>query len=501
MTKTKGKLISDGGEGYIYEVQDEPYQLMKIFKDTDLSGAPIVTDDLNAKLGYMVKNPPEVLISKGAVAWPLERISKNGKLSGFIMPKLNVDEHIQRTYSYRHPKLEASDYARFPSVKSRIKIAINLCSAIDELHRKGYVFGDFNHHNVGVNYSTGQVCFMDCDSFHITDDSGKVHRTNVIMPGYLAPEIIAHCNKERAAGHDYDLDKVALPTFTKESDLFCLAIHIFKLLMNGVDPFRGVEYDSVGSTASPFMGNEAIERDAYVFKQGKKAAAVFCPPAESLPPDILELFKKAFIDGREDPSQRPSAADWYITLNRLLTDDLKQCESNIKHQYYRCLDSCPYCTADDRHLTEQGGAPDETLQKSSPVDGVEFEKMDSWGAVGSGGRLFNPQPLKQRIPGRGFAITSLIMAVIGISGIINLIMMRRDGHLTEFAQLAIIIPFSVYSVLSVVFAVASVRRGYSRIIYNMKGTKMNIAGIGYLLGVLGLCSYVVFFILMTRGFV
>ena len=60
MTKTKGKLISDGGEGYIYKVQDAPYQLMKIFKETDISGAPIVTDDLNAKLGYMVKNPPEV---------------------------------------------------------------------------------------------------------------------------------------------------------------------------------------------------------------------------------------------------------------------------------------------------------------------------------------------------------------------------------------------------------------------------------------------------------
>jgi len=41
------------------------------------------------------------------------------------------------------------------------------------------------------------------------------------------------------------------------------------LLMNGVDPYRVVRYDAVGSNASPFMGNEAIERDSYVFKLGK----------------------------------------------------------------------------------------------------------------------------------------------------------------------------------------------------------------------------------------
>jgi len=356
MTQTRGKLISDGGEGYIYEAADDPNLLMKIFKESDLSGTPIVTDDLNEKLKYMEQNPPEILIEKGAVAWPIRRISEIDRLAGFFMPKLKVDEHIQRTYSYRHPMLEASEYKRFPSVKSRIKIAVNLCSAIDELHRKGYVFGDFNHHNVGVNYKTGQVCFMDCDSFHITDNKGKVFRTNVIMAGYLAPEIIAHCNAERAAGRPFDLDKVALPTFTRESDLFCLAVHIFKLLMNGVDPFRGIKYDVVGSNASPFVGNEAIERDSYVFKPGNKPSAIFCPSADSLPPDVLSLFNRTFIDGRNDPTVRTSAADWYIILNRFLSNELAQCNENEKHYFYKYLDSCPYCTADNLFLTEHAAA-------------------------------------------------------------------------------------------------------------------------------------------------
>jgi len=349
------RLINDGGEGYIYEIQGSPDKLVKIYKETDSTGAPIVTAELHAKLRFMRDNPPDILISKGIVAWPTELVYEQDKLMGYYMPKLDFHEHIQRTYSYRHPQLEASDYERFPSIESRIKIAINLCSAIDELHRKGYVFGDFNHHNVGVNYSTGQICFMDCDSFHITDNKGVVFRTNVIMAGYLAPEIIAHCNRERSAGRPNDLDKVALPTFTRESDLFCLAIHIFKLLMNGVDPFRGVKFDSVGSTASPFIGNEAIERDSYVFKPGNKPSAIFCPPADSLPQDILSLFNRTFIDGRNDPTIRASAADWYIVLNRYLANELAQCPNNTKHQYYRYLQECPYCSADNRHLNEQSG--------------------------------------------------------------------------------------------------------------------------------------------------
>ena len=358
MPYTKGRMINDGGEGYIFEVLENPKLLVKIYKDKDASGSPIVTPDLRSKLTYMKNNPPENLVQKGVVAWPTELLeNETGELVGFVMPKLDLDEHLKRAYSYRHPRLEPSEYTLFPSVRSRIAIAINLCSALHELHIKGYVIGDFNHANIGVNYSTGQIYFMDCDSFHITDDQGKVHRTSVIMSGYLAPEIIKHCNEERANGRSYNLDQVALPTFTNESDLFCLAIHIFKLLMNGVDPYLGVKFDATGSQAAPFIGNDAIERNSYVFRPGNKPSAVFCPPAESLPPEILALFNRAFIEGRAAPLARPNEADWYNALNRYLSNELTQCTKVAKHQYYRALPKCPYCVADGQHWVAQGGAP------------------------------------------------------------------------------------------------------------------------------------------------
>jgi len=365
MAPEKGNIIFDGGEGYIYDIPDTPNLLMKIYKEKDLSGASIITPELHRKLEYMKDNPPDALVLKGVVAWPLELITDKDNLLGFIMPRMDFDEHIQRTYSYRHPTLEADEYKRFPSVESRIKIAMNLCSALNELHIKGYVFGDLNHHNVGVNYKTGQIYFMDCDSLHITTGLGDVYRTSVIMAGYLAPEIIRHCNNERSKGREYNLDKVSLPTFTKESDLFCLAIHIFKLLMNGISPFLGIKTDATGSTASPFVGNDAIERNSYVFRDGNKPSSVFCLPAESQPFEISTLFNRTFLDGAKVPYLRPSAADWYNALNRYLTTGLVQCPRETKHQYYKELTQCPYCAADDRHLAEQQGIPVQSFVSES----------------------------------------------------------------------------------------------------------------------------------------
>jgi len=347
MSYEQGQLINDGGEGCIYEVQGNRNLLMKIYNERDIMGNPIVTDELHNKLKYMQQHPPEELVASGTLAWPLELLyDDEDNLIGFVMPRLNYDMHISHTYNYVHPTHEAEKYKDFPSVESRIKIALNLCSALFALHSKGYVVGDFNHDNIGVSYSSDSICLMDCDSFHITDDDGNVFRTNVIMQGYLAPEIIHHCNDERAAGRPFNLDDVALPTFSKESDLFCLSVHIFKLLMNGADPFRGEPIGAKATGTVQPLGNDAIEQNLYVFREGFEPSAVFCPPAESLPRNMISLFSDAFLRGRDNPALRPDSTDWYSTLEQYLMLELIQCKKNPKHQYYKQLKACPYCSAD-----------------------------------------------------------------------------------------------------------------------------------------------------------
>lgn len=71
-------------------------------------------------------------------------------------------------------------------------IAQNICAVIDAVHRAGFVFGDFNPANIGVDMNTGHVAFWDTDSYHIYDKAtGTTYRCKVCLDGYVAPELLA----------------------------------------------------------------------------------------------------------------------------------------------------------------------------------------------------------------------------------------------------------------------------------------------------------------------
>jgi DNA-binding helix-hairpin-helix protein with protein kinase domain len=153
--------------------------------------------------------------------------------------------------------------------------------------------------------------------------------------------------KEGLTQNAYEL--TSLDTFTQDTDKFALAIHIFKLLMNGFTPFNGIkEVVGAASQASPGQGSEAVKRDSYCFKSGNKPMAVAVPPLAALPPAVGDLFTRAFIQGRKNPPVRPSATEWDAALAQY-ESSLKTCGANGNHQYYHALNSCPWCEADARY--------------------------------------------------------------------------------------------------------------------------------------------------------
>ena len=215
--------MKSGGEGAIYTVEANNNFVAKIYYNER------ITNELEAKLTLMMTNPPDSSVLS-QIAWPYDVIrDSNGHFVGFIMPRLSIDTDLKDIYVYppqKGLKLSTDD---------KIVIAINICAVISCIHKAGYVFGDFNPMNIGVNSNTGRVAFLDTDSYHIVDkNSGKTYRCGVCMDGYVAPELIKQCK-----GSDYL--HAPLPTFTKETDLFALAIHIFRLLMNGYTPFNGIK--------------------------------------------------------------------------------------------------------------------------------------------------------------------------------------------------------------------------------------------------------------------
>jgi uncharacterized protein YjdB len=327
--------FNDGGEGYIYRIACGAHKkVAKIYK----SG--VSTHELEEKLKIMVNNQPSSSVLS-QVAWPLDVIyDANKQFCGFVMSELNINAELGDVYTYPS-KTNIS-------IREKIIIAQNICVVISKIHEAGYVFGDFNPRNIGVDAKNGIVAFLDTDSYHVFNNkNNKTYRCNVCTPGYSAPELLEKCATHVST---YPNDKsnayakTPLPTFTKETDEFALAIHIFKLLMNGFTPFGGIPETSSASQASPGLGDAAVRRDNYSFKPGLKPQSVAIPPLYILPQELINMFTSAFIDGRRDPKKRPSATEWHKTLV-YYESMLVNCSADSSHQYDKRNINCPFCEA------------------------------------------------------------------------------------------------------------------------------------------------------------
>ena len=325
--------IGTGGEGEVYFAYIT--KIAKIYKPG------VVTKELENKLKIMIENPPsEAVLSQ--VAWPTDIVyGEDGKCAGFIMPKLSINAELGEVYRYP---------AVLPiSIHQKINIAQNICVVISEVHKAGYVFGDFNPRNIGLDTNTGLVSFLDTDTYHVVDpSSNETYRCNVCAPGYAAPELLESCSDYIAANPSASKNAYAsapLPTFTQDTDNFALAIHIFKLLMNGYTPFGGIIESASVSQSSPGVGDTAVRRDNYCFKEGFKHQSAAIIPLEAFPEEIADLFTRAFITGKKEPGKRPTAAEWHIALDEYLKT-LLTCADNDLHQYDAKNADCPYCEAD-----------------------------------------------------------------------------------------------------------------------------------------------------------
>ena len=333
------KPLGSGGEGDIYAILGNSSQVVKIYKKSSTSQV------LEEKLKLMVQRPPSSSVLK-QVAWPLDVVyDSTGSFCGFVMPKLDITDELSDIYVY--PPKSGITY------QQKLVLAQNICVVIHEVHRAGYVFGDFNPRNIGINANTGAVAFLDTDSYHIVlnKNTNQAYRCNVCAPGYAAPELLEKCAYHISA-HPEDKQsayaKTPLDTFTMETDNFALAIHMFRLLMNGYTPFNGINENESASVGSPGLGDVAVKRDSYCFKPGNKPQAVAVPDISVLPDDIADLFSRAFIDGKKDPKKRPDAVEWHKALESY-EKSLVNCAVNRTHMYKRGLSSCPWCKADDKY--------------------------------------------------------------------------------------------------------------------------------------------------------
>lgn len=337
--------LASGGEGSIYLIREYKDIVLKIFKSDRR------TREREEKLLKMVEYQLDSTQLK-QITWPQDVVYDRSGFIGYAMPRLYENQNLNMVYSAQDNTLD---------LRHRMLIAYNLCAAIDTVHSFNQVCGDLNPQNICVNLdftskNALQVTLVDTDSYHITDEE-KTYRCEVGLANYLAPEI------QKKLTNGRDLKHAPLPTYTKETDLFAVAVHIFALIMNGCHPFAcakkinaryehtmeamdSTDYDSA-VLPQPI---ENIKEGFFPFYQERRGITypLYAPDFMALPMEVRNLFIRAFENGYYDPKERPTTGEWLRVLRKYQTSEcFRQCEK--KHYYFGTEGiSCPYCAAKQR---------------------------------------------------------------------------------------------------------------------------------------------------------
>ena len=341
---TAGRLLGSGGEGDVYDISGLPDKVLKIYHPSHFANDS-ERSTMERKLRAMLNmNVDTVVDGKLRLAWPTDIVYENGKMVGFVMPKITAPLKLFDLYRPIVPKTSITKKRDtvYPGYhwKYSVQFAYNLAWVVDYVHRKGIVIGDLNDNNILADPQTGAVILIDCDSFDIRDPgSGEHFGCQYALPDILAPEL-------------QTVGVLANATFTRESDNFSLAIHIFRLLMNGDDPFGGQV--TTGASLSAVPANAAIVNGecSYVRTIPGKTLHPRMLPMSFLPVSLQNLFRRTFdytaVTARSRIKSRASAGEW---MNALLpvgqinpTPPLVTCPKHPDHVYPSHNGSCPWCT-------------------------------------------------------------------------------------------------------------------------------------------------------------
>lgn len=309
-----GKSLGRGGEGEVFELPEQPGLVAKIYHAQP-------DQSRRLKIESMVRRASPELTR--IAAWPQQLLISphDRELHGIVMPRVVRAKPIFELYSLAQRK------THFPKADYRflVRAARNCAAAFDTVHRAGIVIGDVNQGNVLVN-DQALVTFIDCDSFQIADEAGRVFRCEVGVAHYTPPE----------------LQSVNLGTVTRtvDHDGFGLATLIFHLLFLGRHPFAG---KFLGTGDMPL--ETAIKEYRFAFAKG--GASRLEPPPHSLTlsditPRLARLFEVSF--GRT--TKRPSANEWCDALVEL-ESGLAGCPVDPGHHYASTLSKCPFCRIAD----------------------------------------------------------------------------------------------------------------------------------------------------------
>jgi DNA-binding helix-hairpin-helix protein with protein kinase domain len=317
------KPIGRGGQATVYSTDTDTTLAVKVYHRP--------SDEVERRLrGMLLLGQQEDFLTQDTVrhpvlAWPAAAVKdpNEDRVIGYAMRRVGRPEFVPLGMLFNSSQRRE----HFPEISWRFLIGIgrNLSALVAALHEREMVLGDVSHGNFVVS-GNGYLTFLDCDSMQFTDpDTGEKFPCPVLTAEYAPPE----------------LRRGEAPERTPTTDNFSLAVLVIRLLLVGDHPFMGTRPHGHGGDE---VGTAENVRDGfcYLVRPEEMMLPAGALNVGLLPPDVLQLGRRAFGPGHSNPQARPTAIEWLSALDDALAS-LVVCPAHPTHVHSGHLSACPWC--------------------------------------------------------------------------------------------------------------------------------------------------------------
>lgn len=303
------RIIGYGGQGVVYETDTNNKAIKFYYPDrVDVSNT-----DLLRRLRYIqhLRLPENFVGIDDIVETPY---------IGYVMTKLNGFKPLS-TYLIPDKELSYAEwYNRGQGLRERVLIGRIIAKAFEALERENLSYCDISPNNILVKVGNKiAVRMIDADNIYTP---GKGICSVIGTPRYIAPEVIS---------------RTKYPDVL--SDNYSLAVILFELLRVG-HPY--ISDDILNGTPED---EDAALAGTYDYVTDENSSNML--PADAVFTESLRgLFKRCFVDGKQNRLTRPLAWEYMAALydasNKLMK--CPDCEAwYYPRKHNKTYDGCPWC--------------------------------------------------------------------------------------------------------------------------------------------------------------
>ena len=310
-------VLSKGGQGVVYRTSED--YLIKINTSID-------KEKYSERYRWLQKKGA-MLPKETRIAFPIAILEE--PFVGYVMKE--AKGHVSLNDYVEKPE-EIEDlwdwyFNATGGLTKRLQIGGLLARSLRYLHINGYAYVDISPSNILVSRDKNSLVIIDPDNITSGVYRPLIDGTNF----YMAPEI---ANKAAVAN-----------TVT---DTFSYAVLLFKMLTT-CHPFIGDEAED----ANPEWVQDSVDRGKLDYigdpNSDKNKNSNFENTKVFLTDELLELFRRTFVDGKFESSRRPTLIEFMRACaharNLVIQCDNKDCDAEYYYTGKDC--NCPLC---DEHI-------------------------------------------------------------------------------------------------------------------------------------------------------